>query len=79
VVKTKFACERLTVLHIGPRTDVSVSVSVDGQGARSVAVDELGEVVRAISVKVDGSAQVLGEKTGPPDGWELRIDVEAAQ
>lgn len=66
------------MLHIAPRTDVSVRVSVDGQGPRSVAVDELGEEIRAISVKVDGSAEVLGERTGAEDGWELRIDVEAA-
>lgn len=76
VAKTKFACERLTVLHIGPRADVSVSV--DGQDARSVEIDELGEEVRAISIKVDASALKVGDGGGAQDGWELRVGVEAA-
>jgi hypothetical protein len=76
VAKTKFTCERLTVLHIGPRS--GVSVSVDGQEARSVAVYELSEEVRAMSVKVDGSAQLVGQRTGAQDCWELRVGVEAA-
>jgi hypothetical protein len=51
---------------------------VDGQDARSVEIDELGEEVRAISIKVDASALKVGDGGGAQDGWELRVGVEAA-